>query len=45
MEWLTEWLSAHKLPIGKAAKNFIDFLTDHASALFDGIAVVLQGRD
>ncbi len=42
MQWLTEWLGAHKLPIGKAAKNFIDFLTDHAAVLFDGIAAVLQ---
>lgn len=40
---LTEWLSAYKLPIGKAAENFIDYLTDNAAALFDGIAAVLQG--
>ncbi len=42
MEWLTEWLTARKLPIGKSAKNFIDFLTEHAATLFDGIAAVLQ---
>lgn len=43
MQWLTEWLIEHKLPIGKAAKAFIDFLTDHAEAFFDGTAAVLQG--
>lgn len=43
MERLTEWLAEHKLPIGKAARNFIDFLTDNAAVLFDSIAVVLQG--
>ncbi len=42
MQGLTEWLAAHKLPVGKAAENFIDFLTDHASGFFDGIAAVLQ---
>ena len=44
-EWLvalTEWLIAHKLPIGKAAKRGIDFLTEHLEAVFDGIAAVLQ---
>lgn len=43
MHWLTEWLTAHKLPIGAAAKAAIDFLTEHAEALFDGIAALLQG--
>ena len=42
METLTEWLVAHKLPVGKGAKAAIDFLTEHAGALFDGIAFVLQ---
>lgn len=39
---MEEWLSAHKLPIGKAAKKFIDFLTDHAAVVFDTAAAVLQ---
>ncbi|MGI9297021.1 MAG: choline ABC transporter permease subunit [Gammaproteobacteria bacterium] len=43
MEWLTEWLTAYKLPVGKAAKQCIDFLTEHAEAFFDGIALVLGG--
>lgn len=42
MEWLTEWLTAYKLPVGKAAKGFFDFLTEHAEALFDGINAVLE---
>ena len=43
MEWLTERLTAYKLPIGKAAKWCIDFLTENAEAFFDGIALVLGG--
>ena len=39
---MTDWLTAHKVPIGKAAKAVVDFLTDHASAFFDGIAFVLS---
>ena len=42
MESLTQWLTSHKLPIGKAAKAFIDFLTAHAEAFFDGVANGLQ---
>lgn len=42
MDQLAEWLHANKIPIGPAAKSFIDFLTDHAAALFDGIATTLQ---
>ena len=43
MQQLTDWIVEHKLPIGKTAKRFIDFLTDNAAAFFDGIAAVLQG--
>ncbi len=43
MEQLVGWLIEHKLPIGKVAKAVIDFLTDHAEAVFDGIAAALQG--
>ena len=39
----TEWLTAYKIPVGKAAETVIDFLTDHAAVFFDGIAAVLQG--
>lgn len=43
MDWLTEWLTAYKLPIGRTAKGFFDFLTDNAESFFDGVAVVLEG--
>ena len=42
LEQITEWLTAHKLPIGKAAESFINFLTANAAALFDAIAALLQ---
>ncbi len=37
-----EWLTAHKLPIGMLAKTFVDWLTDHAYWVFDGISAVLE---
>ena len=43
MEQLTEWLTGYKLPLGRGAKLVIDFLTEHAAAVFDGIAAVLGG--
>ena len=36
------FLTDYKIPIGKVAKRFIDFLTDHAAFFFDGAAAVLQ---
>ena len=38
MEWLTE----HKLPIGKGAQTLVDWLTDNAYWIFDGISAVLE---
>lgn len=38
MEWLTE----NKLPVGKAAKAFVDWLTDHGGWFFDGLAAGLE---
>ncbi|KZL16368.1 MULTISPECIES: choline ABC transporter permease subunit [Pseudovibrio] len=38
MEWLTE----HKLPIGKWAKWGVDWLTDNASGFFDAISVAIE---
>ena len=38
MEWLTE----HKLPIGKWAQTLVDWLTDNAYWIFDGISAVLE---
>lgn len=39
MEWLTE----EKLPIGKGAQVFVDYLTDNADWFFDGLAYGLEG--
>ncbi len=38
MDWLTEY----KLPIGKWAKAFVDWLTDNAYWVFDGISIALE---
>ncbi len=38
MDWLTE----NKLPIGKWAKSLVDWLTDNADWLFDGISAFLS---
>lgn len=37
-----EWLSEHKLPIGRAARDVVDWLTDNGAWLFDGLAVGLE---
>ena len=37
MNWLTE----HKIPLGKWIESFVDVLNDHAAWLFDAIAVAL----
>ena len=42
MSALEQAIAAHKIPIGKVAKRFVDFLTDNTAAVFDGIAAVLQ---
>ncbi|WP_150496465.1 choline ABC transporter permease subunit [Roseibium aquae] len=38
MDWLTE----HKLPIGPWAKSFVDWLTNNAYWVFDGISIALE---
>ncbi len=38
MEWLTE----HKIPVGKAAAEVFDWLQDKGAWFFDGLAVVLE---
>ncbi len=38
MDWLTET----KIPIGKWAKSFVDFLTDNGAWFFDGLAFSLE---
>ena len=37
-----EWLETEKIPIGKWAKYFIDWLTDNATWFFDGLSVVIE---
>ncbi|MEO0905813.1 MAG: choline ABC transporter permease subunit, partial [Pseudomonadota bacterium] len=37
-----EWLEEHKLPIGKWAKAFFDWLTVNAAWIFDGISIFLE---
>ncbi|WP_417675607.1 choline ABC transporter permease subunit [Roseibium sp.] len=37
-----EWLTDHKIPIGKVAKAIVDWLTDNADWFFDGISYVLE---
>jgi glycine betaine/proline transport system permease protein len=37
-----EWLTEHKLPIGKWAQVLVDWLTDNAYWIFDGISAVLE---
>jgi glycine betaine/proline transport system permease protein len=42
-----EWLTGHKIPIGKVMKDFVDFLNDYFFWFFDGITIglgfVLEG--
>jgi len=42
-----EWLTDHKIPIGKVMKDFVDFLNDYFFWFFDGITIglgfVLEG--
>lgn len=38
MNWLTEY----KIPIGRAAKTIVDWLTNHLAWFFDGLATVMQ---
>jgi len=37
-----DWLTDHKLPIGKWAKAFFDWLTVNAAWIFDGISIFLE---
>ncbi|MCE5971887.1 choline ABC transporter permease subunit [Sinirhodobacter sp. WL0062] len=38
-----EWLTAHKIPVGKTAKLVFDWLKDNAGAFFDTLAALMQG--
>nr|WP_199899253.1 ABC transporter permease subunit [Sneathiella glossodoripedis] len=37
-----DWLTDTKIPIGKWAKGFVDFLTDNGAWFFDGLAFALE---
>ena len=37
-----EWLTDHKLPIGRKVEDGVDWLTDHGAWFFDGLAAVLE---
>lgn len=47
MNWISDWISAWKIPIGPWGRSFFDFLTTNFAWLFDtvadGLAVVLDG--
>lgn len=38
-----EWLTDHKIPVGKAAKAVFDWMNSHLGPLFDAISVVMEG--
>ena len=37
-----EWLTDHKIPVGKAASQFFDWLQLHGSGFFDGLSIALE---
>lgn len=37
-----DWLTANKIPVGKAAKTVFDWLKEHGSGLFDALAAAMQ---
>jgi len=37
-----EWLTDHKIPIGKVMKDFVDFLNDYFFWFFDGVTIGLE---
>ena len=43
MDWLTDWLTETKIPVGKWAKAAFDWLQLHGSGVFDRIDRVLDG--
>ena len=37
-----EWLTDHKIPVGKTAKRVFDWLQDHGSVFFDALAASME---
>jgi glycine betaine/proline transport system permease protein len=42
MDWLTDWLTDYKIPVGKTAKIVNDWMTENLGGLFDAISVVME---
>ncbi len=42
MQWLTQQIEAHKIPIGAWSARFIDWLTDNFAWFFDAVADSLE---
>jgi glycine betaine/proline transport system permease protein len=44
---MDDWLTAHKIPLGKWISGFVDFLNEHAAFLFnatsDGLGFLIEG--
>lgn len=37
-----DWLTDHKIPVGRTAKNAVTWLTDNLAWFFDGLAAIMQ---
>jgi glycine betaine/proline transport system permease protein len=42
MDWLTEQIQIHKIPVGKVVGDFFDFLTENFAGFFDAVAEMLK---
>ena len=42
MDWLTEQIQLHKIPVGKVVGGFFDFLTENFAAFFDAVSEMLN---
>jgi len=38
-----DWLSDHKIPVGKWAEGFFLWLQDNAAGFFDALAALMEG--
>ncbi len=39
---MVDWLTDTKIPVGKTAKKFVDWLTDNLGWFFDGLVAIMQ---
>ena len=42
MDWLTDWLTDYKIPVGKTAKAIFTWMNDNLGGLFDAISTGLE---